>query len=115
MMRNSLIQRSLGMLVLVCAIGMLLGSVRTSSAGPQPPSPAPAAAETPPQPKEVAVPDLRELLARPQSELRGVTQWFEADRGSLTRFYTIPASPTRHARLQRFYSSWLIALDKLEP
>src|SRR5262245_48045524 len=61
-----------------------------------------------------AVPDLREILAKPQSELRVVVQRFEADRGSLNRFYTIPVSPTRHARLKQFYSNWRAALAQLD-
>ena len=38
---------------------------------------------------------------------------FDADRGSLLRFYTIPSSPIRHARLQRFYADWAVALKQL--
>ncbi|HXG10553.1 MAG TPA: DUF885 family protein [Gemmataceae bacterium] len=66
------------------------------------------------QEKEPAIPDLRELVSRPQSEMRVVVERYEADRGSLNRFYTIPSSPTRHARLKRFYADWLAALQKLD-
>jgi uncharacterized protein (DUF885 family) len=59
-----------------------------------------------------AVPDLGEMLAKPQSELAIVVQRFDADRGSLARFYTIPSSPTRLARFKRFYTDWAVAVRK---
>lgn len=65
------------------------------------------------QPKAPAVPDPRDLMAKPQSDMRAIVSWFDADRGNLTRFYSIPVSPTRIARLQRFYGNWLKALEKL--
>ena len=71
-------------------------------------------AEQPPKQKDLEVPDLRELLARPQSEMRGVVQRYEADRGCLSRSYTIPTSPTRYARLKQFHTDWLTALEKLD-
>lgn len=64
--------------------------------------------------KAPAIPDLRELMAKPHSEMRGITRHFEADRGSLNRLYPIAGSPTRIARMQRFYSEWLTALDQLK-
>jgi uncharacterized protein (DUF885 family) len=67
-------------------------------------------AAEPVQTKAQAVPDLSELIAKPQSELAGVLQRFEADRGSLSRFYTISASPTRAARFKRFYTDWAVAV-----
>jgi uncharacterized protein (DUF885 family) len=68
----------------------------------------------PAKPKDGAVPDLRELLALPRSELRSVTRRYEADRGSLNRSYSIPTSSTRQARMRRFYAEWLAALQKLD-
>lgn len=67
------------------------------------------------EPKAPVVPDLREVMAKPQSDMRAVVAWFDADRGNLARFYTIPSSPTRVARLQRFYGDWQKALEKLSP
>src|SRR5262245_7121815 len=61
-----------------------------------------------------AVPDLRELIAKPQSEMADVVRRYEADRGSLQRTYTVPTSPTRRERLRRFHSDWLTALEKLK-
>ena len=48
-----------------------------------------------------------------QSEMRAPIERYVADRGSLARFYTVEASPTRHARLKQFYSDWLTTLAKL--
>jgi uncharacterized protein (DUF885 family) len=70
--------------------------------------------DDPPQPKDLVVPDLSELLALPPSSLGGVVQWYEADCGSLNRTYAIPMSPTRHARMKRFNTEWLAALQELE-
>ncbi len=69
--------------------------------------------ETAPAPREAL--DLAALIAKPRNEARAVTQRFEADRGSLTRTYTVPMSPTRTARLRKFYSDWLAALKGLDP
>ena len=48
-----------------------------------------------------------------QSEMRAAIERYVADRGSLVRFYTVEASPTRHARLKQFYHDWLTTLAKL--
>ncbi|PYT09560.1 MAG: DUF885 domain-containing protein [Acidobacteria bacterium] len=45
--------------------------------------------------------------------MRAPIERYVADRGSLARFYTVEASPTRHARLKQFYSDWLTTLAKL--
>src|SRR5262245_32317872 len=63
---------------------------------------------------DVPVPDLRELAAQRGSEMDPVVRRYEADRGSLLRSYTIPSSPTRHARLKRFYASWHTDLQALD-
>src|SRR3954451_17353639 len=60
------------------------------------------------------VPDLRELVAKPQSELADVVRRYEADRDSLQRTYTAPTSPTRRERLRHFHNDWLTALKKLK-
>src|SRR5262249_55435697 len=60
------------------------------------------------------VPDLRELVAKPQSEMADVVRRYEADRGSLQRTYTVPTSPTRRERMAHFHSDWLTALEKLK-
>ena len=44
-----------------------------------------------------------------------VARRFEADRGSLTRAYAVPMSPTRTARLTKFYADWLAALKAVDP
>jgi hypothetical protein len=48
-----------------------------------------------------------------QSEMRAAIERYVADRGCLVRFYTVEASPTRHARLKQFYHDWLTTLAKL--
>jgi dipeptidyl aminopeptidase/acylaminoacyl peptidase/uncharacterized protein (DUF885 family) len=88
-------------------------------AAPATPVNVPGAPKTPPvkeAPKspEVSVPDLRELVAKPTSEVRTLTQRYAADRGSLGRFYNVHASPTRYARLRKFSADWLAALEKLD-
>src|SRR5262249_18941819 len=84
--------------------------------GPKSPDPkAKTGGDQTPAGKGLIVPDLRELVALPQSEMQGVVQRYEIDRASLNRFYTIPGSPTRHARLRRFPAGWLAALQKLDP
>src|SRR5262245_66010353 len=60
------------------------------------------------------VPDLRELVAKPQSEMADVVRRYEADRGSLQRTYTVPTSSTRRERMRRFHTDWLEALEKLK-
>jgi dipeptidyl aminopeptidase/acylaminoacyl peptidase/uncharacterized protein (DUF885 family) len=84
-----------------------------------PPANVPAAEKAPPvkeqpRPQEVAVPDLRELVAKPASEVKLLIQRYAADRGSLGRFYNVPTSPNRYARLRKFTSEWLAALEKLD-
>ena len=71
---------------------------------------APAFAQEP----KSSVPDLRELVAKPQSELYFVVQRFQADLGNLMRAYSIPGSPTRLARLRQYYSDWRAAVGKLD-
>ncbi|HSB08441.1 MAG TPA: DUF885 family protein [Blastocatellia bacterium] len=48
-----------------------------------------------------------------QSEMRGVIERYTADRGSLARFYSVEASPTRRARMRQFYTDWLASLARL--
>src|SRR5262249_9749551 len=57
---------------------------------------------------------LRELAAAPQSELAVVARRYDADRGSLTRAYPVAGSPTRLARLKKFHTEWISALEKLD-
>ena len=55
------------------------------------------------------VPDLATLVAA-TSELRDVVQRFSSDRQALLRFYTVPGSPERRARLRAFQDAWLRGL-----
>src|SRR6185369_5784885 len=48
-----------------------------------------------------------------QSEMRSVIERYTADRGSLARFFTVEASPTRRTRMKQFYTEWLGSLAKL--
>jgi uncharacterized protein (DUF885 family) len=56
--------------------------------------------------------DLNEADSRP-SEMQTVIQRYTADRGSLARFFSVEASPTRRARMKQFYTEWLASLAKL--
>lgn len=58
------------------------------------------------------LPELNDPVSQ-QSEMRAAIERYVADRGSLARFYTVEASPIRHARLKQFYDDWLAALPKL--
>src|SRR2546425_2715579 len=49
----------------------------------------------------------------PASEMRGVIERYTVDRGSLFRFFSVEASPTRRARMKQFYNDWLATLAKL--
>src|SRR5207249_4696948 len=76
--------------------------------------PKPQEVPAPPKEKEVAVPDLGELIAQPPNAMRLVVQRYEADRGSLNRLYTVSASRSRQARMRRYYAGWLTALRELD-
>ena len=59
------------------------------------------------------VPDLAKLVAA-TSELRDIVQRFSTDRQALLRFYTVPGSPGRRARLRAFQDAWLKALPAID-
>jgi uncharacterized protein (DUF885 family) len=59
------------------------------------------------------VPDLSRLSAA-TSELRDIVERFSADRQALTRFYAIPGSSERRARLTDFHRAWLQALPGID-
>jgi uncharacterized protein (DUF885 family) len=50
----------------------------------------------------------------PESEMRATLERYSVDRGSLSRFYTAPFSPARHARMKQFYTEWLNSLGKVD-
>jgi uncharacterized protein (DUF885 family) len=64
--------------------------------------------------KDEGVLDVTALLDRPYNEMAIVVTRFNADQGNLNRFYNIASSPTRHARMKRFYGDWAKALEKVE-
>ncbi|HET6573112.1 MAG TPA: DUF885 family protein [Fimbriiglobus sp.] len=83
-------------------------------------------AEAPPQKEKTDPPaktkakepeplDLAALIAKPRNEALALTRRFEADRGSLTRAYAVPMSPTRAARLRKFYADWRTAIKAVDP
>lgn len=47
-------------------------------------------------------------------EMRALIERYANDRGSLVRFYNIATSPERRARLKKFDTDWLAALEKLD-
>ena len=49
----------------------------------------------------------------PASEMRGGIERYTADRASLARFYSVPGSAARRARMKQFYGDWLASLAKL--
>lgn len=53
------------------------------------------------------------LYSQPPSEMREVIERYNADRGSLARFYTIDVSPKRHAKLDALARQTLADLNKL--
>ena len=59
------------------------------------------------------VPDMTRL-AGSTSELRDLVDRFALDRQALQRFYTVPGSNERRARLRAFQRAWLDALPKIE-
>jgi uncharacterized protein (DUF885 family) len=59
------------------------------------------------------VPDLTELAAA-TSELRDIVDRFGADGQAIQRFYSIPGSDERRARLRAYYNAWLAALPKVD-
>ncbi|MBI1807143.1 MAG: DUF885 family protein [Ignavibacteria bacterium] len=46
--------------------------------------------------------------------MRGIIERFSADLESLDRFYTVPSSSTRNARIKQFYTDWVLTLGTLE-
>jgi uncharacterized protein (DUF885 family) len=59
------------------------------------------------------VPDLSRLSTA-TSELRDVVERLAADRQALMRFYNIPGSAERRAKLTEFYRAWLQALPRID-
>jgi Bacterial protein of unknown function (DUF885) len=59
-------------------------------------------------------PDLSALVAKPLGEVRPLARAYEADQGALRRKYSMPTAPGDYARLRKFYSNWLEAVDKIE-
>ncbi len=48
------------------------------------------------------------------NRLRAAIERFQADRGSLQRFYTVESSPRRHARFEEFYRQWQASLSSID-
>jgi uncharacterized protein (DUF885 family) len=68
----------------------------------------------PAKPQEPLVPNLQEIIAKPISPVRMISQRFDADRGNLNRTYTVAQSPARFARMAKFYAEWSKALADLD-
>ena len=68
----------------------------------------------PAKPPEPLAPNLQEIIAKPISPVRMVSQRFDADRGNLNRTYTVTQSPARFARMAKFYAEWSKALADLD-
>jgi uncharacterized protein (DUF885 family) len=48
-----------------------------------------------------------------QSEMRAVIERYTSDRGSLNRFYTVPNSEARRAKMTKFYADWLAEITRM--
>jgi len=59
------------------------------------------------------VPDMKNLAAA-TSELRDVVERFAADGQAIQRFYSVPGSTERRAKLRGYYDAWLAALPKID-
>jgi uncharacterized protein (DUF885 family) len=59
------------------------------------------------------VPDMTRL-ATATSELRDLVERFSLDRQAINRFYTVPGSNERRARLRAFQQAWLKALPRID-
>ncbi len=66
------------------------------------------------KPAEPVVPDLHEIIIKPISPMKMVTQRYELDRGNLNRTYTVAQSVERQARLGKFYGDWAKATQNLD-
>lgn len=64
-------------------------------------------------PRDSVVPDLREVMAMPRSELAPVVERWQADRSALGRRYAVSHSPVRRERFRRFHGAWLAQLEAL--
>jgi uncharacterized protein (DUF885 family) len=92
---------------------LLLGLSTTAQEKPEKPLQHPASADRTFSPPEAYVPDLTELAAA-TSELRDIVERFAADRQAIQRFYNIPGSEDRRARLRAFHDAWLKKLPEIE-
>ena len=93
---------SLRRLVACASLLLAAGTVALVAQGP------PHATRSFSSPTDYAV-DPKALSAA-TSELRDLVSRYRLDRGAILRFYVIPGSPTRRARLQTFYHAWLDTL-----
>ena len=89
---------------------LLTGGAMTAG---QAPRPAPPTVERTFSDPSAYVPDLPRLVSA-TSELRDVVDRFALDRQALLRFYTVPGSNERRARLRAFQQAWLQALPRID-
>jgi hypothetical protein len=59
--------------------------------------------------------DLAGVAKASPNAARGITLWFDQDRGNLQRAYSNPWSPARDGRFAKFYADWSAALAQLDP
>ncbi len=60
------------------------------------------------------VPDVAYLMSPGATDLRKPLSRYASDRANLRRFYDVATSPTRRARMRRFYASWLSSLEQVD-
>ncbi|MGH9657439.1 MAG: DUF885 family protein [Bryobacteraceae bacterium] len=66
-----------------------------------------------PIPSAYQAPELAALTGA-SDDLREIVERYAADRGSLQRFYDVPASPATEGAMRPFYVAWRAALDRLD-
>src|SRR5687767_12083910 len=82
-------------------------------AAQQPPVAAPPEAQRTFADPRAYLPDLSRPAAS-TSELRDLVDRFALDRQALQRFYTVPGSDERRARLRAFQQAWLEVLPRID-
>ncbi len=64
-----------------------------------------------PEPSTYAAPDLSQMITR-GGDLRDVVERYRADETSLSRFHTLPGSPTTLSAMRAFYEAWSTSLQR---
>jgi len=107
--------RHLATAVGVCALALNFVTAPAQTTRPADATTTPAATRPTSAPSEAPPLDLPAMLSPTFDQIAIVRQRYTADRQTLTQFYDVATSPTRHNRLRKFDSDWLAALASLDP